>query len=61
MPENSAAPVEILRGLSDALRQLRAERGVRAGDRTRYADRDVRLGRVREAEEEKRRHTLEKR
>jgi hypothetical protein len=61
LPENSAAPVEILRGLSDALRQLRAERGVRAGDRTRYANRDVRLGRAREAEEEKRRHALEKR
>ena len=42
LAENAARLVDVVGGLLDALRQLRAERGVGAGDRTGDADGDVR-------------------
>ena len=50
LAENAAGLVEVLGRLADALGQLRAERGVRAGDRTGDADLDLRVRRAGEAE-----------
>ena len=46
LAENAALGVEVLRRLLDAGRQLRAERGVRAGDRTGDPDLDLRQRRL---------------
>ena len=50
LAEDAARLVEVLGGLLDALRQLRAERSVGAGDRTGDADHHVGARRAREAE-----------
>ena len=50
LAENAAGLVEVVGGLRDALRQLRAERSVRAGDRTGDADLDLRVRGAREGQ-----------
>ena len=50
LAENAASLVEVLGRLTDALRQLRAERGVRPGDRTGDADLDLRVRGAREGQ-----------
>ena len=50
LAENAASLVEVLNRLSDAVGQLRAERGVRAGDRAGDAELDLRVRRAGEAE-----------
>jgi hypothetical protein len=48
---DAAGRVDVGRGLLGALLELRAERGVRAGDRTGDADQDVRPGAAAERDE----------
>ena len=54
LAEDAAGLVEVVGRLSDALGQLRAERGVRAGDRTGDADLDLRVRGAREGQARRR-------
>ncbi len=59
LAENAAGLVDVLDRLLDALGQLGAERGVRAGDRPGDADLDLRPRRARKRERQRDRHEHE--
>ena len=56
LPENAACLVDVLDSLLDALGQLRAERRVGPGDRSRDADLDLRMRRAGKPEREREGH-----